>query len=333
MPILTIAIPTHNGEKYVFETLVSVWNEIRNLDEVEILVIENASNDGTPGELERAKLAGARFRVVRHENLLSMDRNFAKAVVESKSEYVWFVADDDVLLSNSVRAVLNEIAVHSPGVIMCRTLNFETASELNSNLGRLGEEQVRTISKRVWRAGQDAFFETGFSILGIISAICVKRDLFLSELNELSQPHRDGFQFMHIIPVVMLNAGCVLIEEPLVGFRQYPKRWITSSDHSISLEIDYIVHPQIMRALVSQGYSQVRMFALVSARAAAMASHASIAKLSGFKMNRETAIQILRANSWNPVIVLMLPLFFFPAIIATVLAKVLGSINRFFFRT
>lgn len=48
-PVLSIAIPTYNGAKYIREALDSIITQLDDVDEeVEIVISDNASTDQTP---------------------------------------------------------------------------------------------------------------------------------------------------------------------------------------------------------------------------------------------------------------------------------------------
>jgi glycosyltransferase involved in cell wall biosynthesis len=92
-PLVTIAIPTLNGSRYVQETLASVLaQDYENLD---ILISDNASSDATP-TLARAQIgADPRARFRQNSKTVSMHEHFTQCVEAARGEFFILLCDDD----------------------------------------------------------------------------------------------------------------------------------------------------------------------------------------------------------------------------------------------
>ena len=310
--LLTIAIPTHNGAMYIQETISSVWNQLSDNLDVEILVLDNASSDQTSEILSEMVNSGVRLTALRNGAVLGPNENFRLAVEMSKGEYVWLLADDDVIIPGGVELMLNTIVETRPNSVVAEFTsvdeNLRALSPGEEEHSHPTEEQTPT---HEFLYGEDAFRKIGFQLIGLLSANCFRRDLFLKESRDLEIP--DGFDFMYVIPSVMLGGGNVRINKRIVLFRQYRKRWETSQDLADSLRIDFLVIPVILRKMKKRGYSKSFIANLVLNRSLTLLWHLSKAKAKGFRPNGQFVFRFVKVNKCNPILMIQLPLFFLSA--------------------
>lgn len=104
----------HNGIATVERAIVSVLGQTRT--DIELVVSDNASTDGTEALCRRYAALDARIRYTRHPTLLAPLENFAFVLREARAPYfMWLAADDYVLPALIERAV--EVLDRDPGVV------------------------------------------------------------------------------------------------------------------------------------------------------------------------------------------------------------------------
>lgn len=114
-PLVSILIPTYNGERFLRHTLRSAMTQShRNL---EILVGDDGSTDGTPGILAALADEDPRIRVIRHEPNIGPLENPRHLFAEARGEYVKFLMHDDVLATDCVRELVRGME-SAPGTTM-----------------------------------------------------------------------------------------------------------------------------------------------------------------------------------------------------------------------
>lgn len=115
LPLLSIAIPTYNRLDLLKRALASALPELSlRPGRAEVLVLDNASTDGTWSWLRRQpKQAG--LRILRHKRNLGMVGNWNAALRAAKGGLITLLHDDDALLPGFVDAVLDAHARH-PGL-------------------------------------------------------------------------------------------------------------------------------------------------------------------------------------------------------------------------
>jgi abequosyltransferase len=108
-PLLTIAIPTYNRRERLALLLGMLEPQIAELLQVELLISDNASDDGTE-ELVRGAIAeGLRCRYLRNPENYDADPNFLQCYEQAAGTYVWIFGDDDVLFPGSLETILQRL--------------------------------------------------------------------------------------------------------------------------------------------------------------------------------------------------------------------------------
>jgi glycosyltransferase involved in cell wall biosynthesis len=103
-PRLSICIATLNRAGFLGATLDAILAQAG--DEVEIVVVDGASTDGTESVVRARALASPRLRYVRLETKGGVDQDFCRAVDEARGEFCWLMADDDLVKPGAIAAVL-----------------------------------------------------------------------------------------------------------------------------------------------------------------------------------------------------------------------------------
>lgn len=94
-PFLTVMLPVYNGEKYIADALRSVLDQ--PCRDLEVLVLDDGSTDGTLGIVRGFQERDARVRVDSHPNYgIGRNRNEGFALV--RGTCLIFLDDDDVLV-------------------------------------------------------------------------------------------------------------------------------------------------------------------------------------------------------------------------------------------
>ena len=100
--LLTIAIPTYNRKNFLKRALDSIL--CQNDDRVEILVSDNASDDGTQ-EMMRSEYPQIRYS--RNDENIGSGANFLKCYELALGKFVLLLGSDDVIIENSLKTILD----------------------------------------------------------------------------------------------------------------------------------------------------------------------------------------------------------------------------------
>lgn len=105
-PLVSVCIPTYNGERYLRRTIESVL--LQSYPNIQIVVSDDASTDSTRDIV--AEFRDERFTVINHEQSLGAERNWNAACAPAKGEYIKLLCQDDVLLPDCLEGQVGALA-------------------------------------------------------------------------------------------------------------------------------------------------------------------------------------------------------------------------------
>ncbi|MDC1127857.1 glycosyltransferase family 2 protein [Gammaproteobacteria bacterium] len=142
-PLLTIAIPTYSRASYLKETLDQLRLEIlsHHLDDIEIIVSDNASPDNTHRVVSDASKPEFEICYLKNLNNIGSDANIARCFNEAKGHYVLILGDDDLFYDGSLKWLMTVIRQQEYGVICMRPYGFD-ADFRREYPGRFGRDEV-----------------------------------------------------------------------------------------------------------------------------------------------------------------------------------------------
>jgi hypothetical protein len=187
-PTLSICIPTFNRSDYLRLTLTQIAQGLvkageRWLREVEVIVVDNCSTDGTAEMVTDMSKVLPRLHYQRNAANMGLERNTIVAMQQGTGAWVWPLGDDDLLAETALLEVLTALETASA---QCGLLLL--------NYGQVNRDGIELISHRVcdvpngWEG--DLFGEGGlykfrgsFDLLAFISAVIVRRDILRLEID------------------------------------------------------------------------------------------------------------------------------------------------------
>ena len=102
-PKLSICIPTYNRVRYLKECLDSVLPQAKaRKDEVEVIVIDNASPDDTQTVVQEFIATFDCLKYYRNEKNLGFAGNQVKCIEYAMGNYMPLLCDDDIYLDGQV---------------------------------------------------------------------------------------------------------------------------------------------------------------------------------------------------------------------------------------
>jgi glycosyltransferase involved in cell wall biosynthesis len=142
-PLVSAVITTHNRKEMVGAAILSVQKQL--YDNIEIIVIDDASQDGTRELLsEKSKKEG--FKYVYISPSESKGGNYARnqGILSSLGEYVAFLDDDDEWLPEKIQKQVDFMQVHPEcGVVACfNIVEFNGSARFPENRNGMLEGDV-----------------------------------------------------------------------------------------------------------------------------------------------------------------------------------------------
>ena len=118
--VLSIIIANWNSRDLVRTLLTSIYAHKPEMP-VEVIVIDNGSEDGSAGMIEKEFPA---VRCIKNANNLGYSRATNQGYRASEGEYVLLLGSDTVIIDNSPQRMLDYLRSHcTVGAVCCRLLN------------------------------------------------------------------------------------------------------------------------------------------------------------------------------------------------------------------
>lgn len=103
--MISIAMATYNGEKYLHEQIDSILRQ--TIKPNEIVICDDFSTDNTWVILQQYAGMDPRFRIYRNDQNLGFCKNFEKAISLCKGDYIALSDQDDIWMDNHIELLLN----------------------------------------------------------------------------------------------------------------------------------------------------------------------------------------------------------------------------------
>ncbi|WP_378962698.1 glycosyltransferase [Pedobacter jamesrossensis] len=106
-PLVSIALCTFNGEKYISEQLESILNQ--DYPNLEIIVVDDNSTDKTIDILKSFAEKNQNISLILNETNIGFNNNFNKALMLCSAEYIAIADQDDIWLPKKISCLVNNI--------------------------------------------------------------------------------------------------------------------------------------------------------------------------------------------------------------------------------
>lgn len=131
IPKLSIGLPVYNGEQFLPFAIESILAQ--TFTDFELVISDNASDDGTRDICETFASQDKRIRYHRNETNIGATQNWYLVHKVSKARYFASAAHDDVYEPDYMRACL-EVLERDPGVAVCHS-RFMAIDERGETIG------------------------------------------------------------------------------------------------------------------------------------------------------------------------------------------------------
>lgn len=194
MPLLSIAIPTYNRVDCLRVVVERLLQELARIPQresiVELIVVDNASTDGTRDYLDAVKARAPGVTVVHNPENLGMDGNFVKCFQQASGKWFWLCSDDDLPMLGAVSKLLETLRECDCSMVYLPTV-FQSGS-LEGNEGRVDAAQGLQVESPVQFAARVN------GLFTFISCIVVNREDYVREVPHPRFDDLRGTYFAHL---------------------------------------------------------------------------------------------------------------------------------------
>ena len=209
--MISIAMATYNGAKYLREQLDSLFNQ--TIQDFELVVCDDCSTDNTWQILESYATNNSKMRIVENDKNLGFKGNFEKAIRLCEGDYIALCDQDDIWLPDHLSVLLD--AMDDEIQIVCGECFFvdEYGQDLGFKHGYLyGLDYKPTNSMDIAR---HIFLNIG-SVQG--TAMLIKRDFFNWAL---PIPKETVYHDCWFAAIACFTGGFKFLETPVLKYRRH----------------------------------------------------------------------------------------------------------------
>lgn len=225
--LLSICIPTYNGAssflKDVLEAAVCILSKE---DDVEVVVSDNCSTDGTPVLIQKYTRI-KNFRSYRNKENVGFNGNFQLLSDKyAEGKYCWFVGDDDVINTEYVSYVLEILRKKEIDLL---TLNFNLSTSKKKR-----HISVEPHYCSYWKA-VDLCHDDANTLCTYMGSVVFSRKPFKEFPKDFISNSFDTFYNVfpnaYILGCVFCNSRCAYLGVPVITVLVHNKTWGTDENY------------------------------------------------------------------------------------------------------
>jgi glycosyltransferase involved in cell wall biosynthesis len=233
----SIIIPAYNVEKYIAETLNSLWNQKYN--NFEIIIINDGSIDNTDEIIIKNISQRNNIKyIVKNNSGLSETRNLGINV--AVGEYLIFLDSDD-LLRNDTLEYLDCIIDQNHVNLICYGAKIFYGDKFSFDILKNLEFYERSYLNNGWYSGHDFYkiMNSNFNFVASSCLYCIKREFLIKKKIRFKSNliHEDEL----FTRLILLNINKLYFTSEKFYFRRIRENSITQSPFSIKRIISMLI--------------------------------------------------------------------------------------------
>ncbi|MEQ8625880.1 MAG: glycosyltransferase family 2 protein [Vicingaceae bacterium] len=127
-PLISVVIPCYNIEKYARRAIYSIINQ--SYTNLEIILVEDGSSDGTRSILESLKIEDARIKLIYNVINQGLAISLNKAIESAQGDFIARMDGDDISHPNRLQEQLDYLISHPKiSVVGCKAIPINESSQ------------------------------------------------------------------------------------------------------------------------------------------------------------------------------------------------------------
>lgn len=207
--MISIAMTSYNGEKFISEQISSILSQ--TIEDFELIICDDCSTDHTLSILKEYKEKDSRIKIIQNKNQLGFLKNFEQAISLCTGDYIACSDQDDIWTNNHLEYLLNNIGendcIGANGIII-------------DNLGKkIGSTVKESLSVEYEPSNSDSLFKHECFYNLIQGTACLFKKTLLSSI----LPFPDGIKFHdHWIALnAAMQNGCKYTSDIILHYRTH----------------------------------------------------------------------------------------------------------------
>lgn len=253
--LLSICVPTYNRVEIFKKSFYTITEQIINTSEllIELNISVNPSGDGTEDfVMKNSDFSFMKYNI--NKRNIGAEKNIEKVISMASGKYIWLIGDDDLLLSNTIKNVVN------------RLLKYKDISWMYINYGFISDNKlipryvINDKDTGYKKNGKKAILKAGRSFEGGI--LFTSSNIYLREAVEEVRKKSEKFHLATMIYTYhsASKGSAYIIEKPLIN--QGPDILWKGEQYEISVRL----FNEALLNLTEFNYTKRNIISLISYR-------------------------------------------------------------------
>ncbi|MEY8324117.1 glycosyltransferase [Lachnospiraceae bacterium 54-11] len=129
--MISIVLPTYNGEKYIEETINSILEQ--TYKDIELIVVNDCSTDGTLNIINKIADSNDRIAIINNKKNQKLPRSLNIGFANANGEYYTWISDDNIYKNDALEKMYYYLLEHKDVDIVCT--EYELINEKGERIG------------------------------------------------------------------------------------------------------------------------------------------------------------------------------------------------------
>jgi glycosyltransferase involved in cell wall biosynthesis len=234
--LISICIPTYNGSDFLPNTLDSIIPYLNS--EIDLIIVDDCSTDSTISIAKEYIKNNHHAKLYQNNINLGMDKNFVQTVKMSKSKYIWFCGQDDLIGKEAIEEVTKTIKENNLIALNCNFSQYNhdyTICKFKSffDIASFHKYQELKKNRLLIFDSPEEYFSVFTQPPSFLPSVVMERKLFMNGTPEKF----NGTHFVQvgILLEAMHNGKIGALTTPLVKGRVPEDSWQTNGRKLISI--------------------------------------------------------------------------------------------------
>ena len=254
-PMLSVALSTYNGERFLEEQLASIANQKLPVDE--IIVCDDGSKDKTLSILQKFKEEhqSIHIEIYQNESNLGVLKNFEKVILKCHGDIIFCSDQDDIWLENKTQEIVscfdkkeNVEMIFTDAILIDEYGNLANNFTLFDNLHLC--QKVRSL----WKRGLE------FEIFNVRNRITGATIAFRKDLKSFGLPFNSNISNLHdeqLAICTIKRQSIYMLDKPLIKYRLHSNNVCGVNNLISKINHDFIKEvftPKDIRKVIEELY-------------------------------------------------------------------------------
>jgi len=228
-PRVSICIPVRNGKSFLRLAVESALNQ--SFQDFEIIIVDNASTDGTPAVAEKLAAQDDRVRLLKNENNIGLVGNFNACLKLARGEFIKYLCADDLLLPFCLERMVRSLEKDASVMLVAG------GRQIINEVGNvIGVQQYSRLASSI--AGFEVINRClfGTNYIGEPSAVMFRREAAQRGFREEFAHLMDVEMWFHLLEKGKMES----LPEPLCAIRRHAAQMTVQSIRTAALVEDNV---------------------------------------------------------------------------------------------